>query len=82
MIEHSETGTTLTGDAIPFFRMALQLSALRFKVKTGKDLSRGRSIVSMVKREYKLKGNAAKILAQFEPIVEARRAAQVHVGEQ
>jgi hypothetical protein len=79
MIEHSESGTMLTGDAISFFRMAAQLSALKFRVKTGMELSRRLPILGMVKREYNLKGNAAKVLALFEPIVEAARAKQLHV---
>lgn len=33
----------------------------------------------MIKKEYNLKGNAARVLEQFEPMVEAVRAKQVHV---
>ncbi len=80
MIEHTDGGTVLTGEAIPFFRMAAQLSALKFKVKTGMNMGRV-SIVAMVKREYKLKGSPAAVLAAFEPIVEAARAKQVHVDK-
>ncbi len=80
MIEHTQGGTVLTGEAIPFFRMAAQLAALRFKVKTGMNMGRG-SIVSMVKAEYGLKGSAARVLEQFEPIVEAVRLKQVHVDK-
>lgn len=70
----------LTGDAIPYFRMAMQLVALRFKVETGRNAPGVRgSIVAAVKREYGLKGTAAQVLAAFEPMVQERRAKQVHV---
>ena len=81
MIEHSKTGTMFTGDGVKTFRMVTQLSALKLKAKCGMELRSGFSICKQIKQEYGLKGNAAKLLELFAPMVEAVKAKQLHVVE-
>lgn len=81
MIEQTQHGTMFTGQGVAFFRMKMQLHALQFRVKTGMELSRAHAIVPMIKREYGLKGNAAKVLEQFEKLFKVEQDKQLVVVE-
>jgi hypothetical protein len=62
-------GTMITGDGIPFFRMAALLTGLRFEIKTGMRIHRGPKCSTIIRRDYGLKGSPAKLLEQFEELV-------------
>ena len=81
-IEHSSAGTMFSGpSAVNIFRMEMILRGLKFEQKfPGARLTRKAPKCStIVRREYGLKGNHAKLIAQFEPLVVAARA-QVSEG--
>ena len=59
--------TVLTGDAINQFRALALLSALKLEVLGMKR--RGRSVYSIVKSEYNLKGNKQKVYEQLATIL-------------
>ncbi len=68
-IEISPTGMVITGDGIPYFRMAALLSGLRFEIRTGMKLSRGPKCSTRIRREFGLKGSPQKLYEQFEKLV-------------
>ena len=79
MIEHfGNGGTMITGNSINFFRMITIANGLRVEAR-GMKLTRGVSCYAIAKREYGLKGNLAKVTEQFNALLEAERAKQVHV---
>jgi hypothetical protein len=59
--------TVLTGDAIHQFRALALLSALKLEVLGMKR--RGRSVYSIVKSEYNLKGNKQSVYNQLAIIL-------------
>ena len=58
-----------TPEDINMFRMLSLKGALGLEVK-GMRISRGRSVYSIVKEEFGLKGNKQRVLEQFTAIVE------------
>ena len=50
------------------FRMKTLLIGLRTEATTGMKLTRGRSCYSIIKSEYKLKGNKTSVYNQFAQI--------------
>jgi hypothetical protein len=47
------------------FRLVSMASALRLKIKTGMEMSRGPSVATIIKKEFGLKGNNRKVYDQF-----------------
>ena len=70
MIEVSKHGTTCTGDGVTLFRMVALQKALSLEVRTGMQMTRGRTAYAIIKSEYGLKGNKQKVLDQFTVMVE------------
>ena len=62
----------ITGDKIPLFRMATLKSGLKLEVKGMKK--RGESCLSIIKREWNLKGSPGSVLEQFTKIYEEAKA--------
>ena len=56
-------------DQIIRYRHKLLLSGLKLELK-GISMTRGRTCYSIIKKEFGLKGNRQKVLAQFEKIIE------------
>lgn len=56
-------------DQIIKYRLKVLLSGLRLEMK-GMSMTRGRTCYSIIKKEFGLKGNRQKVLAQFEKIIE------------
>jgi len=56
-------------DQIMFYRLKLLLSGLKLEME-GMSMTRGRTCYSIIKKEFGLKGNRKKVLAQFEKIIE------------
>ena len=76
-IEHSKTATTFVGpSAVDVFRMEMILRGLKFELKFpgARMTAKAPKCSTIVRREYGLKGNHAKLIDQFEPLVEAARA--------
>tara|TARA_R100001509_G_C4774977_1_gene184320 strand:+ start:472 stop:678 length:207 start_codon:yes stop_codon:yes gene_type:complete len=55
-------------DQIIKYRLKVLLSGLRLEMK-GMSMARGRTCYSIIKKEFGLKGNRKKVLAQFEKII-------------
>ena len=56
----------ITGeDNIKKFRLIALKHALDLEIKTGMRIHRGRTAYSIIKDEFKLKGNKQKVLEQF-----------------
>ena len=53
---------------IELYRMVVQKQALKLEIYGMK--TRGRSAYSLIKEQYKLKGNKQKVLEQFTKIIE------------
>ncbi len=68
-------GTMLTGpDGIEFFRMVTILQGMKFELRTGgMKLTRGPSCFTHARRNYGIRGNKEKLLAQMEKLVEDAR---------
>jgi hypothetical protein len=86
MIEHTKGVTTplgdvtcITGTGINFLRMAYLLMGLRIEASGMRLTMKAPSCQSIVKREYGLRGNLAKVTTQFEAILNQAKAQQVHV---
>ena len=71
----NETGSiSFVGkSAVNVFRMITLASGLRAEVG-GMRMTRGRTCYAVIKQEYGLRGNKAKVLVQFLPLVEAAKA--------
>ena len=54
------------------FRLIALKYALDLEIKTGMRIHRGRTAYSIIKDEFKLKGNKQKVLNQFTKLVEER----------
>jgi len=73
-IEHGEGGTGFIGpSAVNIFRMITLANGLKMEIK-GLRMTRGRTCYSIIKSEYGLRGNKARVLAQFQPLVDEARA--------
>ena len=63
----------ITGkDNIKKLRLITLKHALDLEIKTGMRIHRGRTAYSIIKDEFKLKGNKQKVLNQFTKLVEER----------
>ncbi len=63
----------ITGeDNIKKFRLIALKHALDLEIKTGMRIHRGRTAYSIIKDEFKLRGNKQKVLNQFTKLVEER----------
>ena len=62
--------TTLTGNQIHKARLLTLQMGMRLEAK-GLKLSRGRSCLSIVKKEFGWRGNRAKVQAQLQAVIEA-----------
>lgn len=72
-IEKTKTGAiVITGDSIPVYRLLVLWSGLKLEAKTGMTRSRGQSCYSIVKAEFKLKGNKERVFAQFDKLMRER----------
>jgi hypothetical protein len=56
-------------DQIIKYRLKVLLSGLKLELN-GMSMTRGRSCYAIIKKEFGLKGNRQKVLAQFEKIIE------------
>lgn len=67
--------------AVNIFRLATIVQGMKFEMKTGMKLtSRAPSCFTIARREFGLKGNKDKLLAQMETILaEAKREVPVEV---
>ena len=64
----------LTGDQIPLFRLKVLLKGMELEGE-GIKISRGRSALTIVKKEFGWKGNRKKIIALLEKkIIELEEA--------
>jgi hypothetical protein len=79
-IYHHAAGTTLTGEAIDFYRLAMIRSGLKLEIN-GIRLTRGVSCYALAKKELGFKGNKAKVLAQLEDYIAVMRLKVQHVDE-
>ena len=61
-----------TPDAISFFQMRTQLSALKLEI-LGMRHSSGKSVYAHIKRTYGLKGTKQSVYEQFAALVDAAR---------
>jgi len=79
-IEHNKSGsTTLTGDSIDFFRLAMLKSAVGLELK-GIRVTRGPVVWKRVKNEFNLKAKTKKEVYQWLCAeVERLKALQEHV---
>lgn len=55
-------------DQTNLFRMKTLLIGLKMEATTGMKLTRGRSCYSIIKSEYKIKGNKVSVYNQFAQI--------------
>lgn len=67
---------TITGPQIDLFRLKVLHSALRLEILGMKR--RGRSVYSIVKQEFNLKGSKTKVLEQFTKIVESQSTGSIN----
>ena len=61
-------GTFISGDDIQIYRMKTLLRALALEIK-GMKISKGKSVYSIIKNEFNLKGSKQKVFDQFQQIV-------------
>lgn len=79
MIENTSGGTVITGEHIILARLVALKHALRLEIKGMKR--RGRSVYAIIKDEFGLRGSRARVLAQFEQLIEDKVAALRKGGE-
>jgi hypothetical protein len=72
----SKYGISYQGRAVGLFRLNMILRGLKFEQKfPGARLTnKAPKCSTIVRREFGLKGNHAKLIAQFEPLVEQARS--------
>lgn len=66
----NEGGVLITGDSIMHYRLMNMILGLKTEIRGLRLTGKGRTCYSMLKREYGLKGNKAKVLAQAEAIMD------------
>lgn len=71
-IETHESGVTITGDDIGRYRRLVLRSALKLEIN-GLRMTRGRTVYSIIKKEFGLKGNKQRVLEQFEDLLRTRQ---------
>ena len=60
--------SVITGQGIVWFRYRTLLKGMQLEAK-GLKLSRGASCLSIIKKEFGLKGSRASVIEQFEAIM-------------
>ena len=74
-VEQSNGCTVITGDAINVYRLITLKHTLSLEIK---GMHRhGRSVYSLIKKEFGLKGSKQSVLDQFTGIVEWRKMGRV-----
>ena len=61
-----------TPEQIAFYRLLTLKQGLQMEIK-GFKMSRGRTCYSIIKEEFKLKGNKQKVYDQFVKIIESKK---------
>ena len=74
--ENGEVSAYVGASAVNFFRMRMILSGLKSEAH-GMRLTRNVSCYKLAKTEYGLKGNLAKVTAQFEQILNSETQKQL-----
>lgn len=67
-VESFDGGFVVSGDDIQVYRMKMLLRALALEIK-GMKISKGKSVYSIIKNEFNLKGSKQKVFDQFQQIV-------------
>lgn len=75
-IIHNTGSTTLTGDAISFFRICQMRAAVGLELN---GLHFRRSVTAQAKREFKIKGNRQAVYDWLTAKVEEMKVQQEHV---
>jgi len=74
-IEHGASGTSFIGpSAVNIMRMVTLERGLRMEMRGMRLTMKARTCYAIIKSEYGLRGNRAKVLAQFLPLLEEARA--------
>ena len=68
--------TMITGAKIPLFRLMVLYKGIELEGKTGMRMSRGRSCLAIVKKEFGWKGNRSKILFRLANVINEQEALQ------
>lgn len=79
-IHHHKGGTTLTGDAVSFYRLAAMRSAVGLEMK-GIKIRRGPVVWKQAAREYGIKGNRQAVYTWLCQEVERLRPLQEHIDD-
>jgi hypothetical protein len=66
----SDDVVCISGAQIEIFRLMCLRTGLESEVRFGVKLAKGRSAYSVIKSEFKLKGNKQKVLDDFTKIVD------------
>lgn len=74
-VDHHEGGVTLTGEAIPMFRLTMMLRGIKMEMG-GMRLTRGVSCYALAKREFGFKGNKEKVYTQLLALIQGRMVEQ------
>lgn len=74
-VEVNSTGSVayVGKEGVNVFRMIVLANGLKAEVR-GMRMSRGRTCYAVIKQEFGLRGNKARVLAQFLPLVEQAKA--------
>jgi hypothetical protein len=67
-VQSFDGGFVVSGDDIQVYRMKVLLRALALEIK-GMKISKGKSVYSIIKNEFNLKGSKQKVFDQFQQIV-------------
>jgi hypothetical protein len=68
-IVESNGGFTITGDSIQHYRLLTMIQGLKAEIKGMRLTSKGSTCYAMLKKQFDLKGNKVKVLAQAEEIM-------------
>jgi len=68
-IEQSAGGVVITGESIQHYRLLVMIQGLKAEIKGFKFTSKGSTCYAMLKKQFGLKGNKAKVLARAEEIL-------------
>ena len=83
MIETTEGGTVITGEHIELYRLIVLKSALELQKKIpGIKVARGVSASALAKRNFGMKGNLDKLIAQTQERIDAFKQREQHQQEQ
>lgn len=76
-IEHTNGGTTITGDSIDFLSLCALKGAVHLELK-GMRMSRGRSATAIAKERFNIKGSKQKVYEVLCKMVNDLRPQQEH----